>query len=130
MVVVMRTGSYAPMYVSTSSDEGATWSTPQEMHGSDGSAVESVYPNLVRLGDGSLLLMVGRPGLSLLRSTDGGLTWSRQTWIDYNDSGNGAMTSIGGNSVLILGDRGQDWLSPMPRTMAVWSRTVDVVGGA
>lgn len=127
MIVVMRTGSYSPMYISRSSG-GVTWSTPQEITGSDGSPVISIYPNIVPLGDGSLLLLVGRPGLSLLRSTDGGLTWSRQTWVDYNDSGNAAMTGLGGNSVLILGDRGQDWLSPMPQSMAVWSRTVGVVG--
>ena len=34
------------------------------------------------------------------------------------------MAGIGGNEVIMLGDRGQDWLSPIPQTMGIWSKTI------
>jgi photosystem II stability/assembly factor-like uncharacterized protein len=88
--------------------------------------VSSVYPTLDRLADGSLLLLVGRPGYSLLRSTDDGQTWSEQTWVDYQDSANGYMLPLPGNTVMLFGDRGANWQSPLQ--YSVWSRAVTVTG--
>jgi hypothetical protein len=122
LLIVMRTGGYLPMYTARSSDDGKTWSAPQQMHSADGQTVSSVYPTLDRLGDGSLLLLVGRPGYSLLRSTDDGVTWSKPTWLDYQDSANGFMLPLGGTSVMIFGDRGANWQSPAQ--YGVWARTV------
>ena len=124
LLIVMRTGSYLPMYVSRSNDDGRTWSDPQRILTPSGRTVSSVYPALNRLGDGSLLLMAGRPGYSMLRSTDDGHTWSEQTWIDYQDSANGYVLPLPGNTVMLFGDRGANWQSPLQ--YAVWSRTVTV----
>ena len=126
LLIVMRTGSYLPMYTSRSTDNGKTWSAPQQIHTSSGQTVSSVYPTLDRLADGSLVLLVGRPGYSLLRSSDDGRTWSDQTWVDYQDSANGFLLPLGGQSVMVFGDRGANWQSPLQ--YAVWSRTVVVAG--
>jgi hypothetical protein len=124
LLIVMRTGSYLPMYVSRSNDDGRTWSPPQQIRTPSGRTVSSVYPALNRLADGSLLLMVGRPGYSLLRSTDDGTTWSEPTWLDYQDSANGYMLPLYGNTVMVFGDRGANWQAPLQ--YAVWNRTVTV----
>ena len=126
LLIVMRTGSYLPMYTSRSTDNGRTWSAPQQIHTASGQTVSSVYPTLDRLADGSLVLLVGRPGYSLLRSTDDGRTWSDQAWVDYQDSANGFLLPLGGQSVMVFGDRGANWQNPLQ--YAVWSRTVVVAG--
>lgn len=126
LLIVMRTGSYLPMYESRSNDNGLTWSAPQQIRTPSGQTVSSVYPTLDRLADGSLLLLVGRPGYSLLRSTDDGQTWSEQTWVDYQDSANGYMLPLPGNTVMLFGDRGANWQSPLQ--YSVWSRAVTVTG--
>ncbi|HWU33545.1 MAG TPA: sialidase family protein, partial [Marmoricola sp.] len=126
MIVVMRTGSYSPMYIARSGDRGATWSAPELLSDAGGEPIMSIYPNLARLDDGSLLLMTGRPGMSLTRSTDGGRTWSRSRAIDYTNSGNGSMTDLGNNTVLVLGDRGADWSGPA--NPGVWCRQITVFG--
>jgi len=126
LLIVMRTGSYLPMYVSRSDDDGRTWSEPQQIRTPSERTVSSVYPALNRLADGSLLLMVGRPGYSLLRSTDDGRTWSEPTWVDYQDSANGYLLPLHGNTVMLFGDRGANWQSPLQ--YGVWSRVVTVIG--
>lgn len=126
LIVVMRTGSYQPMYIARSDDAGRTWTTPRKISTPNGLPVMSVYPAMERLADGSLLLMVGRPGLSLLRSFDDGVTWSNPTWIDYTDSANGYMLNMGGRSVMIFGDQGANWQHPAQ--YGVWDQTVTVHG--
>lgn len=125
-LMVMRTGSYLPMYQSYSADDGYTWSTPQPLRTTTGQPVSSVFPTLERMADGSLLLLVGRPGLSLLRSRDDGRTWTPQTWVDYQNSANGFMLVTGSKTVLVFGDHGADWNRPLQ--YQVWARTVVVRG--
>lgn len=131
LIMVMRTGSYLPLFIARSFDDGHTWSAPEQIGAADPAdprveqPVMSVYPTLERIGDGSLLMLAGRPGLSLLRSFDEGQTWTTQTWVDYTNSANGHLLPMGGNKVMVFGDQGADWQHP--KEYGVWNRTVDVL---
>ncbi|WP_029138862.1 sialidase family protein [Nakamurella lactea] len=126
LLAVMRTGSYLPMHSARSNDDGKTWTALQQLRTVSGQPVSSVFPAMERLGDGSLLLMVGRPGLALLRSFDDGASWSDPTWADYTNSANGYMLAMGGQSVMLFGDRGANWQRPLQ--YGVWNRSVTAVG--
>lgn len=71
---VMRTDSgygRSPMYISRSSDHGATWSSAVPFTPS------GVLPKLLQLDNGVLVLSSGRPGVQLRFSTDGkGEKWT------------------------------------------------------
>lgn len=73
-LTVMRTtdgNGISPMYISRSTDEGATWSYPLPFTPS------GVLPRLLRLDNGVLVLASGRPGLQLRFSFDGkGEKWT------------------------------------------------------
>lgn len=125
-LAVMRTGSYLPMYTARSDDDGKTWTPMQQMKTVTGQPVSSVFPSLERLADGSLLLMVGRPGLALLRSFDNGATWTDPVWTDYTNSANGYMLAMGGQSVMLFGDRGANWQHP--NQYGVWDRLITATG--
>lgn len=56
-----------------SSDNGLTWSTPEIV------ASTSVTPHLVRLDNGIVALVYGRPGVHIRFSTDAGRSWSEPT---------------------------------------------------
>lgn len=87
MICVMRTTDgigNGPMYVSRSTDNGATWTKPAVMTPS------GVLPRLLQLKNGVLVLASGRPGVQLRFSNDGkGEIWSDPfemlPWIDYKD---------------------------------------------
>lgn len=125
LLMVMRTGSYLPMYSARSDDDGRTWSEPERLRTVEDNPVLSVYPGLERLADGSLLLLAGRPGLSLLRSTDDGATWSEPVWADWNNSANGTLLPMGGNTVMLFGDQGANWQHPAE--YGIWNRTIEVL---
>lgn len=60
-----------PMYVSRSSDLGVTWSKPEIVTSS------GVFPRLLQLENGVLVLSSGRPGVQLRFSSDGnGKVWT------------------------------------------------------
>ena len=68
---VMRTGSFAPMYKSFSTDNGVNWSTPEPF------TANGVDPSLVLLRNGVLFLASGRPGLQLRFCFEGdGKNWT------------------------------------------------------
>ena len=68
---VMRTGSTTPMYRSFSKDEGLNWSIPEPF------TPNGVKPNLLLLGNGTLILSSGRPGLQIRFCIDGdGKIWT------------------------------------------------------
>lgn len=73
MVCVMRTdsgGTHEPCFVTRSSDWGKTWTTPEIL------TPFGVMPKLVRLDNGVIALVYGRPGVQLLFCTDGkGEVW-------------------------------------------------------
>lgn len=129
LLIVMRIGSYLPMYVSRSTDDGRTWSpATQLLAGRDEQNVVSVYPSLSLLpGGGPLVLLAGRPGLKLLTSPDGsGRTWTRPVEADYQNSANGVLLPTGAHGMLVFGDRGANWSHPTPSPYEIWSRQVTV----
>ena len=73
MVCVMRTdtgGTHEPCFVTRSSDWGKTWTRPEIL------TPFGVMPKLVRLDNGVIALVYGRPGVQLLFCTDGkGEVW-------------------------------------------------------
>jgi hypothetical protein len=79
------------------------------------------------LPDGKLVLLVGRPGLTLLSSPDGsGRTWTRPVTVDYANSANGAFLPIDRHHLLVFGDRGANWSQPTPQTYQVWTRLITI----
>jgi BNR repeat-like domain len=128
LLIVMRTGSYQPMYTSRSIDNGATWSTPQPLlAGPDKQQFVGVYPSLTLMGNGQLVLWAGRPGQSMLTSPDGsGRTWTAPQEIDYADSANGVTLPLDARHMLAFGDRGANWSFPTPNPYSVWVRRITV----
>ena len=73
MLCIIRTThcELGPMYLCRSEDAGATWTRPRYLH------THGVYPHLIRLENGALVLSYGRPGVELMISWDDGYTWSK-----------------------------------------------------
>lgn len=64
-----------PMYLCRSEDGGATWSKPRYLH------THGVYPHVIKLNCGALVLSFGRPGVDVMVSWDEGETWSEPVCI-------------------------------------------------
>jgi len=128
LLIVMRTGSYLQSYTSRSTDDGVTWSEPEPMTaGQDDEPVAGIYPTMTRLANGALVLLVGRPGLSMLLSRDGtGTNWTRPTTVDYQNSANGTFLVLDDENLLVFGDRGPNWGRPTPNPYQVWARPVRI----
>ncbi|ENV08992.1 MULTISPECIES: sialidase family protein [Acinetobacter] len=91
-------GNSNPLYKSVSIDDGATWSAPVIQ---DALMMDGRQPNLTKISDGSIILATGdrsgssghagsagdiiwganTTGVTIFRSTDGGVTWSYRTRI-------------------------------------------------
>lgn len=68
---VMRTGSESPMYSSFSYNRGVTWTQPEPF------TPNGVFPHLLLLKNGVLVLVSGRPGIQIRFSFDGtGREWT------------------------------------------------------
>lgn len=128
LLAVMRTGSYLPLVQSRSTDDGVTWTAPQTITVGPGNIpVGGVFPDLVLLDNGTLVLFVGRPGQTVLASTDGtGQHWTNETSIDYLNSGNGTLVPLGRNTILTFGDQGADWTPNAPTAKGIWARSIFV----
>lgn len=71
LICVMRSGSPSPLYQSFSDDYGKTWTKPQPI------SPNGVKPQLLKLGNGVLVLASGRPGIQIRLSLDGeGKAWT------------------------------------------------------
>jgi hypothetical protein len=127
LLAVMRTGSYLAMYVARSTDNGVTWTTPVPLRAANGLLITGVYPKLVPMPDGRLVLYYGRPGQSLMVSDDGsGASWSTPITVDYRNSANGSAVPLDADTLLVFGDRGANWSLLKPPLSSVWSRTIDL----
>ena len=79
LLCVMRTESSNnvedswQLMAARSRDGGHTWSAPEPI------APFSVTPHLVRLAEGTVALVYGRPGVHVRVSPDSGLTWTQTT---------------------------------------------------
>jgi len=122
LIMVMRVGWRLPMVYSRSTDNGATWSEPQQIEvGPAGQDLLSVQPTLELLPTGELLLMVGRPGLVMTISESGlGDDWTVPVGIDYVNTENGSFTVLDPTTVIAAGDRGR------AAPWEVWSRQVTI----
>ena len=65
-------GQGRPMFLMHSKDNGMTWSQPQELFDF------GVFPRLLQLENGVLVLSFGRPGVWLSFSLDGGHSWTEK----------------------------------------------------
>jgi predicted neuraminidase len=108
-VAVLRCGdrSVARVVASRTADGGAAWTSaaPIDVPNPDSSVA------LVRLRDGSLLMAAnpaerGRSRLALLRSTDGGASWTDEATVEQGEEG-----SEFSYPTLVASDDGGAWLS-------------------
>ena len=68
---VMRTGFFSPLYKSLSADNGHHWSKPEAF------TSNGVLPRLLKLGNGTLVLSSGRPGVQIRFNLEGdGEKWT------------------------------------------------------
>ncbi|GAA1489689.1 sialidase family protein [Brachybacterium sacelli] len=123
LLAVMRTGNYQPLYQATSIDGGRTWNDLRPVvAGPDEIPVVGVFPDLLPMPDGTMVLWIGRPGQSLLASPDGnGHSWTTPVTVDYMNSGNGTLVPLGGSRILAFGDRGADWTPKVPERKEIWA---------
>lgn len=123
LLAVMRTGNYQPLYQATSANGGRTWTDLRPVvAGRDEIPVVGVFPDLLPMLDGTMVLWIGRPGQSLLASPDGaGKAWTSPVTVDYMNSGNGSLVRLGGDRILTFGDRGADWTPNVPEVKEIWA---------
>lgn len=88
LLVMMRTGGYAPMYQTRSHDNGLTWSEPENM------GVLSVDPEFCMMRNGLLACSFGRPTVQVMFSPDGsGYSWTAPQTIFSGPRVNGRENS-------------------------------------
>lgn len=100
MICVMRTcdATNGPMYIARSADKGKTWSKPEYF------SPFGVWPQLLKLKNGVVVLSYGRPGVNLLFCNDGkGKVWSKNLVLSPSDKTTGTGT-CGYTGILATGD--------------------------
>lgn len=81
LLCIFRASSDRNLLKSLSSDEGKTWSSAERLPAS------AVDPTLLRLQNGTLVLVTGRPGIDIWLSIDGrGDSWERIDLTAYHNS--------------------------------------------
>jgi len=103
LLVILRMGSGYPLYSVRSSDDGETWSQPEEL------PARSIDPKLVRMDTGILALLTGRPDVTLHLSMDDGKTWPYQATLlrstERRSTSNTALVQVGSGKLLCVFDR-------------------------
>ena len=79
---IFRTGNHDYMGGTWSSDDGKTWSAPTSI------GFKGVAPHLRLMSNGLLVCTFGRPGVTIMFSTNGGKSWAGITQI-FKDQGTG-----------------------------------------
>ncbi len=82
VVAILRTGGheiYSPLYCSHSYDYGKTWEAPYEI------CSWGVWPRLLKMQNGTLVLSSGHIHTFLMFSEDGGKTWSKPNILEECD---------------------------------------------
>lgn len=104
LLCAMRTngrGEGGPVYLSRSTDDGRTWSKPEP------ATDLGVYPNMVQLDNGVLVLTYGRPNQWIAFSTDDGKTWQGHSCFSkYRGSDYNFVAKVGPNQVMAIYYRG------------------------
>ena len=86
LLCLMRTTHKTPLMQSRSKDCGRTWSTPVAV------ADHGVAPQVIRLKDGTLLAVTGRPGVFLMVDFSGsGAHWQK---VPYYEGGGSSYASL------------------------------------
>lgn len=93
-----------------SADNGFTWSAPEPV------ASSSVTPHLVKLANGVVALVFGRPGVHVQFSSDGCRSWE-------------ALTSLIGKTAEEVVAAGRDLIAAMYRDTVSYSNTRTVITG-
>jgi hypothetical protein len=98
LVGVLRRDVWAalPMYLVHSRDQGYSWSEPQTLFDF------GVFPRLLQMGNGVLVLSFGRPGVWLSFSLDGGHSWTQPQAIIKGDRNEPLKHSCGYTSLIAL----------------------------
>lgn len=87
LLCVMRSGGspgeqpkrYTPLVACISDDGGVTWNAPKTVYR------WGVFPRLLKMSNGLVVCLTGRPGFFLLTTGDGGATWSKPEFIQEAD---------------------------------------------
>lgn len=82
IVAVLRTGGheiYSPLYVAHSYDYGKTWEVPYTVND------WGVWPRIIKMEDGTLVISSGHIHTFLQFSTDGGKTWTEPEILEKCD---------------------------------------------
>ncbi len=120
LFLVMRLGSFHPLYTTCSADEGRTWKPQADQRPGcyyEGwparpIAVYGILPTVLTLPDGTLALCTGRPDATLSFSFDNGYHWPctyrflEDNKPDEQGTYNNTMTQVAPNRLLMMHDLG------------------------
>jgi hypothetical protein len=120
LFLVMRLGSWHPLYTTVSADDGRTWKPQADQRPGcyyEGwparpISVEGILPTVLTLPDGTLALCTGRPDVTLSFSFDNGYHWPcTHRFLEDNkpeEQGtyNNTMVQVAPNRLLLMYDHG------------------------